>query len=148
VPGDAPALDRFGRSAVRGKVGVCRVPSAGRCSTPRPANGDPWTGNQVGYVGAASWLAVVPTTAEHPQAAWDFLAHWPPEDSQQTVMDPVRGGGASREGHLDQPPLERLRSQRRTDAEDARSARQTLGRAGRTPVVRLRILEERAHSTP
>jgi multiple sugar transport system substrate-binding protein len=145
---DAPALERFRKSAVWRKVGVCRVPGAetvfdGATGERRPVDG----GNHVGYVGAATWLAVVPTAAEHPEAAWDFLSDLTgPEKSRQAVMEPSHGGGATREGHLETPGhlggfrLGQAQTQKLLEA-----LRQTLGRAGSNSVVRLRIPDERSH---
>jgi multiple sugar transport system substrate-binding protein len=145
---DAPALERFRNSPVRGKVGVCRVPGAeavfdAATGERRAVDG----GNHVSYVGAVTWLAVVPAAAEHPQAAWDFLGDLTgPKESRQVVMEPSHGGGATREDHLETPShwggfrLGQTQTQKLLEA-----MRQTLGRAGSNAVVRLRIPDERPH---
>lgn len=142
---DAPILERCRHSAMRDKVGVCRVPGTEAVVTAVGQRRAVEGGNVVPYVGAASWLAVVPKTAEHAEAAWEMLAEVTgPEGSRQTVMEPSHGGGAVRTQHLEHPKyvsgfgLGPAQTQKMLEA-----LRQTLTPAEASPVVRLRIPEER-----
>jgi multiple sugar transport system substrate-binding protein len=85
-------------------IGVCSVPGSARCfafrdglEKPAPAGG-----NHVPYQGAGGWLAVVPQSAPHPQAAFAFLAELGSRGtSAQIVFDPEVGGGVYRQDQLD-----------------------------------------------
>lgn len=54
-------------------------------------------GNRVPYLGGAGWLAVVPKTAKHPEAAWSLLADLSGADTASEIAhDPRWGGGSVR----------------------------------------------------
>ena len=90
-------------SPVRGQFGVCPVPGSRQVYPDHPGSPQGVAGgNQVPYVGAGGWLAVVPKDAPRPDAAFDLLAELTgPQTSQQIVLDPDWGGGAFRRQHLD-----------------------------------------------
>jgi multiple sugar transport system substrate-binding protein len=101
---DVPVVASFQRSPLRDKWGVCRVPGGGRffdykTGQERPA---PEGSNRVPYLGASAWVAVVPTSAADPDAAFGLLADLSGrERSGQVVIDPRWGGGAVRRDHFD-----------------------------------------------
>jgi ABC-type glycerol-3-phosphate transport system substrate-binding protein len=101
----------------------------------------------VPYLGGAGWLAVVPVTAPHPEAAFDLLAELTgPARSAQAVMEPRWGGGPFR---IDQLQRDRwdafdLDGQRSRDLREAVS--RTLWQHGiKNPVLCLRIPDQATH---
>jgi multiple sugar transport system substrate-binding protein len=59
-------------------------------------------GNRVPYLGSGGWLGVVPKSAADEKAAFSLLAHLTgPAVSKQIVIDPLVGGGPTRQDHLD-----------------------------------------------
>lgn len=146
---DASAVDRLRRSAVRGKFKVCRVPgSEFVCDAATGERRPVADGNHVAYVGAAAWIAAVPKVAEQPELAWNLLAELSgPKNSRQTVMHPSSGGGAFREDHL--ASLDYWAGfgfDPRQTQTMVQALRQTLRPSEKeSPVVRLRIPDERSH---
>jgi ABC-type glycerol-3-phosphate transport system substrate-binding protein len=96
---DARTLLEVQRTAVlRDKVGICPVPGSDYFFTPSGEKKVQKEGiNHVPYLGGAGWLAVVPSSAAKPQAAFDLLADLAgPARSTQIVLDPRLGGGPVR----------------------------------------------------
>jgi multiple sugar transport system substrate-binding protein len=97
-------IARFQQSTlVRGKFGFRRLPSSTvvfdyLTGKERSVEGS----NYVPYLGAEGWVAVVPSTAEHADAAFALIAHLSdPRTSRDVVIEPSWGGGVFRREHLD-----------------------------------------------
>jgi multiple sugar transport system substrate-binding protein len=131
-------------------IGVCEVPGSARWfayrdGTEQPA---PAGGNHVSYQGAGGWLAVVPRSAPHPEAAFALLAELCGRTaSAQIVFNPEWGGGVFRQDQLDSDKdwfgFELNAAQ---TANLKQSLQQTLARPGLlNPVVCLRTPDQRAH---
>jgi multiple sugar transport system substrate-binding protein len=90
-------------SKARDRFGICPVPGSSQLydyhtGQVQAAPG----GNQVPYLGASGWVAVVPAGAAQPEAAFALLAHLTgPETSRDLVIEPAWGGGAFRREHLE-----------------------------------------------
>ncbi len=139
---DAAAVASFSRNP----LGLGQVPSALR-------------GGRVPYLGSASWIAVVPQTAPHPEAAFDLLADIAgPETSNQLALaphrDPPWGGGILRTEQLD--PSVRLESfdlarerpsgsSVATVADLRETLRVTLRSGAQNPVLPLRIPDQQRY---
>jgi multiple sugar transport system substrate-binding protein len=146
---DASWIERFQKGPGAGKFGICRLPGSG---TVFPYNGgQPQTvagGNFVPYLGAGGAVAVVPRSAEHPEAAFALLAELAgPTVSRSIVIEPRSGGGAFRRDHLEK--VEGWYSFQLGQGQTlslVETLRQTLLHAGiKNPVLRLRIPDERPH---
>jgi ABC-type glycerol-3-phosphate transport system substrate-binding protein len=89
-------------SAVRDKFGVFQIPGSREVysfQTGDPEKVSPI--NRVPYLGAGGWLAVVPKTSPHPNAAFALLAELAGENtSSQIVMEPKWGAGPIRGDQL------------------------------------------------
>lgn len=131
-------------------VGVCEVPGSARWfayrdGTEQPA---PAEGNHIPYQGAGGWLAVVPRSAPHPEAAFALLAELSGRTaSAQIVFNPEWGGGVFRQEQLDSDKdwfsFELNAAQ---TANLKQSLQQTLARPGLlNAVVCLRTPDQRAH---
>jgi multiple sugar transport system substrate-binding protein len=99
------AIAQFRKRLPPAAIGVCPVPGSARWfafgdGMERPA---PAAGNSVPYQGAGGWLAVVPRTAPHPEAAFSLLAEMSGRTarSTQVVFNPEWGGGIFRQEQLD-----------------------------------------------
>lgn len=90
------------RPGLRDQVGVAHVPGSLVCYNPAGAALSQKGGaNRVPYLGGAGWLAVVPATAGHPEAALELLAELAgPARSGQVALEPRWGGGVTREQQL------------------------------------------------
>lgn len=136
------------RPELRDKVGIAALPGSARYFTfqgsEKSLKGNV---NRVPYLGEAGWIAVVPTTAVHSQAAWHLLGDLGgPTRSYQIALEPRYGGGPVRTEQL-------LRD--RWDAFDldlARSMtlREVLGRTVlqhgiKNPVICLRVPDQARH---
>lgn len=149
---DASWIGRFQRgkeSAVRGKVGFCRVPDSRGYFDYKTGKFQVVDGvNAVSYLGSDGWLAVVPRGAAQPEAAFALLAELSdPQTSRKVVIEPEWGGGAFRSDHLANSAgwsgfgLDTVR----TDSLIA-ALRQTLTHPGvKNPVLRLRTPDARPH---
>jgi multiple sugar transport system substrate-binding protein len=146
---DASWIDRFRKGAAAGKFGICRLPGSG--TTFAYSTGQPQTvpgGNFVPYLGAGGAVAVVPRSAEHPEAAFALLAELAgPQVSRRIVIEPRWGGGAFRRDHLEKTEgwysFQLGQSQTSSLVENVRK---TLLHSGiKNPVLRLRIPDERTH---
>ncbi len=136
-------------SRVRGKFGFCRVPGSEQFfpypgQAPQPARHG---ANQVPYLGAGGWLAVVPLTAAEPQAAFDLLADLSgPQTSLQAVLEPAWGGSGFRREHFEERSGW---SAFGLGQDETVMLRQTVGQtmspALLNPVVRLRTPDQQAH---
>jgi ABC-type glycerol-3-phosphate transport system substrate-binding protein len=88
--------------ALRDRFGVCRVPGAERYfdyekGTPRETP----AGNRVPYLGGAGWLAVVPKSGRHAEAAFEFLVGLTgPKTSTQIFLSGKDHGGPTRTDQL------------------------------------------------
>jgi multiple sugar transport system substrate-binding protein len=100
---DAPRLKAFQQApGLHDKIGVSRIPGgdvyfdfAKGQSQPTP------NGNRVPYLGGGSWLAVVPRTSEHSDAAFDLLADLSgPKTSTQIFLGETDRGGPIRSEQL------------------------------------------------
>jgi multiple sugar transport system substrate-binding protein len=136
-------------SPVRNKFAICQAPGSSayydfRTGEPHKVDGY----NRVPYLGTGGWLAVVPKTAAHPDAAFALLAALSSVDtSREIVSNPKWGAGPTRDEHLNTPeiwnsyPLSA--EQRNRFVEELR---QTLSFPGlRNPAFRLRTPDEREH---
>src|SRR5262249_10205463 len=105
----------------------------------------PREGNHIPYQGSHGWVAVVPRSAPHPEAAFALCAQLSdPVTSMQIVFEPQWGGGVYRQDHLsgtqnwfsfevDESRTQLLRV----------AIQQALNRPGlANPVVRLRIPDQ------
>jgi multiple sugar transport system substrate-binding protein len=99
---DACWLAEFQKKpALRDHVGLCAVPGARQYFTPAGEPRRVSDANRVPYLGSSGWLAVVPKTASHPEAAFDFLADLAgPQTSGQMILAPRWGTGPTREEQL------------------------------------------------
>ena len=136
------------QSAVRRRFGVCRVPGSRRFFDYQTGEARPAPqGNRVPYLGAAGLLAVVPRTAAHADAAFDFLAELTgPSVSSELVLGATWGGGVFRREHF------RLFSEGAAFGLDpsrqlavAEDLRQTLAPPTINPVLRLRTPDQAAY---
>jgi multiple sugar transport system substrate-binding protein len=146
---DASWISRFRKGLAPTSLGVCEVPGSARwfrfrdCKEQAAPNGNP-----IPYQGAGGWIAVVPRSAPHPEAAFALFAELGGRaTSVQIVFEPQWGGGTFREAHLqpdknwysfelDQEKTVRLRE----------AIRHTLDRAGlKNPAVSLRIPDQQAY---
>ncbi|MHB1425813.1 MAG: ABC transporter substrate-binding protein [Gemmataceae bacterium] len=101
---DAPWLKTFQKTAaLRDKVGFRRVPGGDRYfdyqtgEERRP----PGVANYVPYLGGSGWLAVVPRSSRHPEAAFALLTDLAgPKASSQIFLGAVEKGGPTRTGQL------------------------------------------------
>jgi multiple sugar transport system substrate-binding protein len=101
---DAPWLVTFQKtSALRDKVGVCRVPGSERYfdfktgQERRPSGGVNW----LPYLGGAGWLAVVSSSSRHPDAAFELLADLSgTKTSTQIFLGSIGQGGPTRSSQL------------------------------------------------
>ena len=86
------------RPELRDKVGVAPLPGSKVYYTPSGEEKALKDGaNRVPYLGGAGWLAVVPTSANKPEAAWHLLASMAgPAMSGQIALEPRWGGGPTR----------------------------------------------------
>ncbi len=95
---DASWIARFQKSPAKPAFGVCRVPGSrvvfdDKSGAARAVVG----GNYVPYLGAGSWLGVVPKEGRDPAAAFALLADLGGDDtSRRVLVDPTVGGGALR----------------------------------------------------
>lgn len=92
-------------SKARNKFGICRVPGSSQLYDYHTGKAQAVPGgNQVPYLGASGWVAVVPAGAAQPEAAFALLAHLTgPQTSRDLIIEPAWGGGAFRREHLDGP---------------------------------------------
>jgi multiple sugar transport system substrate-binding protein len=100
---DATWLAYFQQApAVRDRIGVCAVPGGERYFTfATGRERHPGEPNRVPYLGGAGWLAAVPRTSAHAEAAFDLLAEITgPTTSGQMVLAPRWGGGPVRDAEL------------------------------------------------
>jgi hypothetical protein len=144
--GDARLLGEFQApgSKVRDRVGVCLVPGnrgyiSWQTAQVRPV---PQGINRVPYLGGGAFVLAVPRTASAKDAAFELLTELGGRAlSNQVVLDPRWGGGATRAGQLDfHWDAWRLE---RSDAEALRTViRQTLQHGLRNPVLCLRVPNE------
>jgi multiple sugar transport system substrate-binding protein len=146
---DASWIGRFRKTLAPTSLGVCEVPGSARWFRFRDGKEQASTnGNTIPYQGAGGWIAVVPRSAPHPDAAFALFAELGGRDmSLQIVFEPQWGGGAFREAHLhsekgwfsfelDQEKTVRLKE----------ALQRTLDRAGlKNPAVRLRIPDQQAY---
>src|SRR5262249_11696467 len=96
-------IARFRKDLPPGSIGVSEVPGSARWFRFRDAKDQvaPEQGNYVPYQGAHGWLAVVPRTAPHPEAAFALFAELSGRGiGMQVLFEPQWGGGAYREEHL------------------------------------------------
>jgi hypothetical protein len=148
---DASWVARFQEkdSPVRNKFAICQAPGSStyydfRTGQPKKMDGN----NRVPYLGTGGWLAVVPKTAAHADAAFALFAALSGVDtSREIVSNPKWGSGPTRDEHLSTPeiwnsygfsaePRNRL----------VEELRQTLTFPGlRNPAFRLRTPDEREH---
>jgi multiple sugar transport system substrate-binding protein len=136
-------------SAVRDKFGVFQIPGSrevysfntGQAQEVNPIN-------RVPYLGAGGWLAVVPKTSPHPDAAFALLAELAGENtSSQIVMEPKWGAGPIRGDQLS--VNSKWNGYRLSDKNRDQLIREltlTLTHPGlKNPAFRLRIPEEQEH---
>src|SRR5262249_9443738 len=131
-------------------IGVCEVPGSSRWFGFRDGKEvlAPDGGNHIPYQGAHGWVAVVPRSAPHPEAAFALFAELSDRSAGvQLVFDPQWGGGAYREddlkpsqnwfsSDLGEVPTSQLRE----------SILQTVAPPGlMNPEVRLRIPDQHAY---
>jgi ABC-type glycerol-3-phosphate transport system substrate-binding protein len=134
--------------SLRNKFGICSMPGGGcyfdfHTNEEKKAKGN----NRVPYLGADSWLAVVPKGAANAEAAFALLADLSgPQTSGQIVRGPRWGGGILRDMQLantrwDDFDLDYTRTNALKD-----SLRETLTyRELKNPALRLRIPDEASH---
>jgi multiple sugar transport system substrate-binding protein len=149
---EASALARFRKKLSPAAIGIGLVPGSSRWfrfrdgkEMPAPADG-----NHIPYQGSHGRLLVVPHSAPHREAAFDFCARLTDRDTgSQIVFEPQWGGGAYRQDHLNSGPnwfsfeLDESRTRSLREA-----TQQTLARPGlMNPVVRLRIPDQASHQS-
>src|SRR5262249_21476091 len=102
---------------------------------------------RIPYLGSAGWLAVVPRTARHAEAAFALLADLSgPERSAQVALEPRWGGGPVREEHLNRERWEAFDLDRERTSALKETLQQTLLHRQMTiPVLCLRIPDRAAH---
>ena len=144
---EASWIARFRKQLKPDALGICEPPGSDRWF--RFGNGEeipaPPEGNHIPYQGSHGWIAVVPRSAAHPDAAFALCAQLSdPGASNQIVFDPQWGGGVYRQDHLgatqnwfsfelDESHTRLLRT----------VIQQSLSRPGlANPVVRLRIPDQ------
>jgi ABC-type glycerol-3-phosphate transport system substrate-binding protein len=101
---DAPWVKTFQKTpALHDKIGVGRVPGGDRYFDFDSGKAHPTPeGNRVPYLGGAGWLAVVPRSSTHADAAFDLLADLSgPETSKQIFLSATEAGGPLRGLQLD-----------------------------------------------
>ena len=137
------------QSKVRDRFNVCRMPGAdGYYDFVHPETWVSHDGNRIPYLGGGGWLGVVPKGAAEPEAAFSLLTFLSnPAVSKQIVIDPLIGGGPTRQDHLDTTTHWEtfgLDSERTAQVEEA--LRQMLEYPGlKNPAFRLRTPDEAAH---
>jgi multiple sugar transport system substrate-binding protein len=144
---EASWIARFRAKLPPTALGICEVPGSSRWFRFRdgkemPA---PQVGNHIPYQGSDGWVAVVPRSAPHPDAAFALCAYLSdPVTSAQIVFEPQWGGGVFRHDHLSSAQnwftfeLDESRTQLLHVA-----TQQALNRPGlANPVVRLRIPDQ------
>jgi multiple sugar transport system substrate-binding protein len=131
-------------------IGVCEVPGSARWFSFHEGKemASARDGNHIPYQGAGGWIAVVPRSAPHADAAFALLAELSGRaTSMQLVFDPQWGGGAYRQEHLESAQnwySFELNSTQTVALKEA--VRQALARPGlQNPVVRLRTPDQGAH---
>jgi multiple sugar transport system substrate-binding protein len=144
---EASWLQRFRAGLSPAALGICEVPGSSRWF--RFRNGEempaPREGNHIPYQGAHGWLALVPRSAPHAEAAFALCAHLSDRTTgTQIAFEPSWGGGAYRLDHLTGSQnwfsfeLDESRTRQLRDA-----TQQALNRPGlMNPVVRLRIPDQ------
>jgi ABC-type glycerol-3-phosphate transport system substrate-binding protein len=147
---DAPALVEFQNSpAVRDRFGVCPVPGAEYYYPFRGAEKvrSKEESNRVPYLGGAGWLAVVPRTAKHPEAAWSLLANLSgPAVSMQAALEPRWGGGPIRMEQLGRESWGAFELDKQRSAALKEALGRTLQQHGlKNPVLCLRTPDQAAH---
>jgi multiple sugar transport system substrate-binding protein len=127
------------KSAVRDKVGICRIPGA-------EVQGEP---NRVPYLGAHAYLTVVPKSTQQPAAAFALAAEMCSRStSRLIVMEPGRWNtGPIRLSQLDEPKVwETFDVDATRTAALGEAVRQTILHPHlRNPALRLRMPTQDAH---
>jgi len=145
---DASWLPAFqSNPRLRDKFGICRMPGGGLYFDYRSGQKRRAVANRVPYLGSAGWLAVVPRTARHAEAAFALLADLSgPERSAQVALEPRWGGGPVREEHLNRDRWDAFDLDRERTAALKETLQQTLLHPQMTnPVLCLRIPDQAAH---
>jgi multiple sugar transport system substrate-binding protein len=135
-------------SLVRGRFGVCRVPGSRRVFPYQPGPAEAaGEVNYVPYLGTGGWLAVVPSRAAHPEAAFALMAELSgPQTSAEIVLGAGFGCGAFRHDHLELLKRSNVFGlESRVARALADSLQHTLDPPIRNPVLRLRIPNEYSH---
>lgn len=133
--------------AVRDRLGIAAVPGAAHTFTPRGQQKPAALGvNRVPYLGGAGWLAVVPSDAAAPEAAFDLLVDLTGSQRGQTALEPRWGGGPTRVEQLlrdrwDAFDLDRPRTQALKEAVTTLLLQHGL----RNPALVLRLPDQEPH---
>ena len=145
----ASSLPRVqGVPTLRDKVGIAAIPGTLSYFTPTGQQQTLAQGvNRVPYLGGSGWVAVVPTSAANPDAAWNFLADLcSGSRSSDIVMEPNNRGGPIRSEQLlrDRWDVFELNPARTLTLRDS-VARTILQHGLKNPVLCLRIPDEANH---
>jgi multiple sugar transport system substrate-binding protein len=147
---EAASIARFRASLASSALGICEVPGSSkwfrfRDGTEMPA---PHEGNHIPYQASHGWVALVPRSAPHAEAAFALCAHLSDRTTgMQIAFEPQWGGGAYRLDHLTSSQnwlgfeLDESRTRQLREA-----TQQALNRPGlMNPVVRLRIPDQHVY---
>jgi ABC-type glycerol-3-phosphate transport system substrate-binding protein len=144
---DASWAQRFRKNLAPPSIGVCRVPHADYFFTfetgqKKAAVG----GNDVPYLGAGGWVAVVPQEAPHSEAAFALLAELAGKQiGRQIVFNPRWGGGYRQEHFAHLEPWYGFDLDESQTVALKEALWRTLAHPGiMNPVVRLRIPDQAA----
>jgi ABC-type glycerol-3-phosphate transport system substrate-binding protein len=146
---DASWITRFQKSVtVAGKFDITTMPGAEIVLTYQGVPKTMDRPNRVPYLGAAGWVAVVPATTTHRDAAFAFLEDLNSiETGRQIVSNARWGSGAFRDEHLAKPEIWNsygLSSDQRGRLVE--EMKQTLACPGlKNPAFRLRTPDEQKH---
>jgi ABC-type glycerol-3-phosphate transport system substrate-binding protein len=132
---------------LRDKFGICRMPGGGCYFDYRTGTRHPAASNRVPYLGSSGWLALVPGTAPHAEAAFALLADLSgPERSAQVSLEPRWGGGPLRDDQLNRERWDAFDLDGTRTAALKETLQQTLlHRQMKNPVLCLRIPDQAAH---